>query len=190
MDTDKPTLFLSCCPAYLLWSSRHLLLHRLLIGWRLTDMPHPSSQTYLVAMATKEETTTTLTQPPSPSPLFWFTSTYLVSALLLFSCTSLEGKMGGCVSWAVEWNLVVGYTWMHLRTIKGKHFRRWQWEWTVWIPQQRKYKVVVRVGQGLPTLNVSVPEVESGSSTAQMGGYSTLGTTAEDWIPPFLSLLL
>lgn len=46
VETDKPTpLSLSCCPTYLLWSSRHLLLHRLLIGRRLTDMAPPAELT-------------------------------------------------------------------------------------------------------------------------------------------------
>lgn len=79
--------------------------------------------------------------------------------------------------------VVVGYTWTHLQTIKGKHFRRWPREWAAWVglSQQRNTRLrperwaecahLKHIYQGLcPKLSQAQPD----------GGYSTLGTTAED----------
>lgn len=81
--------------------------------------------------------------------------------------------------------VVVGYTWTHLQTIKRDTFQEvttgrnsLKWPFTA-----EEYKVVARVGAGCAHLKHIYQGMCPKLSWAQAqpdGGYSTLGTTAED----------
>lgn len=105
---DKPTsLCLSCCPAYPLWPSHHLLLHRLLIWRRLTDMAPPPKLT-LSLWQPRRKLQLLLLNPPLHSFGFFNLSCF---GGALFSCRSVEGKMEVCVSWTVDGCCC---SWIHL----------------------------------------------------------------------------